>query len=238
MLRRLRLIAVVLMLLLGLAGIAIGFLGESVTGIRSGLTISMLSVFGASLFGASLTMLIEEVLGTEVKDIWQYLTARERFDSAPDYISAVVGVWHVYYVTKVGGERVWKSSTYVLTKGESGKSISGHFSVSNPHGQERTYVIEAGIRGDSLIAIARATEGKEADSVDVVPRITNTHLAAHIGTQMLETWDGEMALSTLIYSRMPIIHGDASVPENSISLDEFLLSTMKTQRIIDLRGVG
>lgn len=235
MLRRLRFIAVILLFLLGIAGVAIGLLGEHLLRDTPAMVTSMVSVFGAALFGASLSMIIEELLGTEVRDIWHYLTAKERFDSAPDYLDAVVGVWHVYYLTKANGERIWKYVTYALAKGDSGKSITGHFSVLDQHGRPRYYAIEAGVRGDSLIAVFRATSGRENDSIEVVPRMTHTHLDRHVGLQMLETWDGELGISLSLYSRDKLVDDPVgTVRSGSAKLTALLEESMRTQSIIDL----
>lgn len=232
---RLRLIAVLLLFLLGLAAIGIGFISERSDAINSGLSISMLSVGGAALFGASLTMLIEYLLGTETSDIREYLLAVERFDSAPDHLTEIAGVWHVYYLSKCESGRVWKYVKYTLYLAQHGHSLAGAFQVNDVLGRKHTYSLSAGIRGDSLIVFSRPKKGKEPDSVEIVFHITADHLPSYLGIQRLITWDGSQALSYSIFTRDPLVDKPSIDPEDFEALDAELERLIERERLIDLR---
>jgi hypothetical protein len=234
MLRRLRRFSILLLTVVGLSAVLIGLLVPKEAGTQGAVIATIVTLFGSSLFGASLPMMIEEVLGTETRDIWHYLTSNEKFDSAPDYIDTVVGVWHVYYLSKAEGQRIWKYAEYTFIKAEGGKSIGGFFNVTDQHGVDRKYVLEAGIRGDNLIVVCRASSGRENDGVEVVANATATHLSCHVGIQMLETWDGDNAVSLSIYSRKPLLPVPPATKADFTLLDNHLKRQMKSLNIVNL----
>jgi hypothetical protein len=234
-LERLRTISVVLMLLLGIAAIIIGLMGEEESK-QSKSWVAMASIGGAALFGASLSMIIEQLLGTEIGDIRKYLLANERFDSAPDHLTTVAGIWHVYYLTKTRKKATWKYVRYVFHLADHGRSLRGAFSVEGPDSNVHTYRIEAGIRGNNLIIIFRASKGQESDAVEIVPKITNVNLEAYLGLQMLETWDGDFGVSYSIYSRRPLFESEELSDERQLELDRKLQNIGESMRVVDLRS--
>lgn len=235
MIERLRVVTVVLLFLLSLAAILIGFLADE-TGAVSPLQMSMLSVGGAALFGASLTMMIEQFLGTEITDIRKYLIARERFDSAPDHLTDLVGSWHVYYLSKSESGRLWRHVEYTFHLADRGHSLKGAFNVVDDSKRRHTYTLSAGIRGDSLIIFSRATKGQEPDSAEIIFRITADHLASFLGIQKLVTWDGAQALSYTIFSRDRLVDKPSITPDDFDTLDNALEALIQRERLIDLRN--
>ena len=230
MAQRWRRALVVMLLLTGILGVVIGeLLPEGMKAWRS------IATFGGSaLFGASLPMIMEEFLGTETRDIWHYLTAREKFDSAPDYIDTVTGTWNVYYLTKAEGKRIWKYVRFGLAKTHGGQSIIGANMLNDAHGDMHNYTIEGGIRGRNLILIFRAKTGAEDDAVIVLPTATRTNLSVHVGLEMLETWDGDSAISLSLYSRRELLPQPPTTEADYAKLDEMLTQQMKASNIVNL----
>ncbi|MCC0080216.1 MAG: hypothetical protein H6899_09775 [Rhodobacter sp.] len=203
--------------------IVVGLLGKS-PALNLGVPAELISVAGATLFGASLMSFIENFIGTDVSDIRKYLFKREKFESAPDYLDMIVGTWHVYYLTKKGGKVIWRSAIYKLEKNPHVNSVHGR-SYIVADGKSRSYAIEAGIRGNSLIAVHKAETGQEDDSIEVFPSINRTYRDVHFGIQVLETWDGDLAVSYSLLSREEI--PNSSDPENLNMLLEDAMRSMK-----------
>jgi hypothetical protein len=232
MLRRLRTISIWLIFLLGLAAVIIGFLGSKNVDTANSFSLQLTSIIGAALFGASLSLIIEQLLGTDVGDIRNYLLQKERFESAPDHLDAVSGEWYHYDLSKDGGKRIWQTLKFTLARGEMHNTLSGAFYQEGGSTQRRRrYTIEAGVRGGTLIAIMRAAEGEEHDQIQIVPNITRTHLNAVLGVQILETWDGDLCQSYVIYSRRQLVEGkdERVVGDNATKLDEILQELLKAR---------
>lgn len=221
--QRVRRSLVVLLSVVGVLGVVIG---ELLAPENS--TWKTIATFGGSaLFGASLPMILEEFFGTETRDIWHYLTANEKFDSAPDYIPRVAIDWHVYYLTKEDGQRVWKYVRYELRPKHAGRSIGGGFTVSDGDGKQHEYRIEGGIRGSNLVLVFRSLDSSEDDAVEVVPDITNSSLKRHVGLQMLKTWDNESAISLSLYAREPLLDNFSGTEADFAKLDTLLETSMR-----------
>jgi hypothetical protein len=235
MLRRLRFIAIWLFVLLGLAAVVVGFQGSNGPNATNPFLFQMASIGGSALFGASLSLLIEQTLGTDVSDIRNYLLKKERFESAPDHLDAVTGEWHHYDVSKVNGKRVWQYKTFSLYRGEMNNTLGGSYVQVGPEGATKKYMIEAGIRGGTLITTMRAAEGDEHDQIQVVPNITKIHLTGVVGLQILETWDGDLCQSYVIYCRKKLVEDDQLSAEDGAALDKILLKLLERSGIEDLR---
>jgi hypothetical protein len=237
MLRQVRSIAVWLICLLGFAGVIMGFLANKVPGLGDSLQYQIASIVGAALFGASLSMLIGQILGTDIADIRNYLLSRERLESAPDHLDAVVGEWHHYDLSSVAGGRVWQYIKYTLNRGDMHNTVNGYWYQEGPTGRKRKYHIEAGVRGGALIAIVRADEGHEHDQIQIVPYITRTHLNAVAGIQIMETWDGELCRSYMIYSRTKLLPDDTISAKDAHTLDGILASLLERSKLRDIRDL-
>jgi hypothetical protein len=207
-LRRLRAVATWLMFFLGFASILLGFEGGLNNHTVSSLWFQMATIGGSALFGASLSLLIEQLLGTDVSDIRNYLMQNEHFQSAPDHLDTVIGDWHHYDISSVKGRRVWQYLKVTLARGDMRGTLKGSFTQIGPTGRKRKYSIEAGIRGGTLITIIRSEEGDEHNQIQIVPKITRTHLNAAVGLQIMETWDGFLCASYVIYSKTKMCMGD------------------------------
>jgi hypothetical protein len=235
MLRRVRLISIWLFVLLGFAAVIVGFQGSSGPAGANSFLFQMASIGGSALFGASLSLVIEQTLGTDVSDIRNYLLKKERFESAPDHLDAVTGEWHHYDLSKVNGKRVWQYKKFTLYRGEMNNTLGGSYVQVGPEGTTKKYMIEAGIRGGTLITTMRAAEGDEHDQIQVVPNITRTHLAGVVGLQILETWDGDLCQSYVIYCRKKLVEGDEISAEVGVELDKKLFGLLERSDIEDLR---
>lgn len=234
-LRRLRAIATWLIFFLGLAAVLLGFEGSRNPATANSQWFQMITLGGSALFGASLSLLIEQLLGTDVADIRNYLMRKERFESAPDHLDAVTGEWHHYDQSKVRGKRKWQYLKLSLARGDMHDTLSGEFYQIGPTGKRRKYVVEAGIRGGAMIAIMRAAEGDEHDQIQIIPKITRTHLNAVAGIQIMETWDGDLCQSYCIYSRQKLISNEEPSDQDSVVLDRILAETLAQSGIIDLK---
>ena len=98
---------------------------------------------------------------------------------------------------------------------------------------ERKYLIEAGLRGETMIVVNKAPAGSESDAVEMIFGVARTYSTSFIGVQILETWDGDNALTYSIYSRTPLVDvidadGAAEV------LFETLDRLKQTNRIVDI----
>jgi hypothetical protein len=182
-----------------------------------------------------LSLVIEQTLGTDVSDIRNYLLKKERFESAPDHLDAVTGEWHHYDLSKVNGKRVWQYKKFTLYRGEMNNTLGGSYVQVGPEGTTKKYMIEAGIRGGTLITTMRAAEGDEHDQIQVVPNITRTHLAGVVGLQILETWDGDLCQSYVIYCGKKLVEGDEISAEVGVELDKKLFGLLERSDIEDLR---
>jgi hypothetical protein len=235
MLRRLRVISIWLFVLLGLAAVIVGYQGSKGSADSSLFLFQMASIGGSALFGASLSLLIEQTLGTDVSDIRNYLLQKERFESAPDHLDAVTGEWHHYDLSKANGKRVWQYLKFSLFRGEMNNTLAGSYLQTGPEGNTKRYTIEAGIRGGSLITTMRAAEGDEHDQIQMIPNITRTHLTGVVGLQILETWDGDLCQSYVIYSRKKLVESDHLSADDGVELDRILLGLLKRSGLDDLR---
>lgn len=235
MLRRLRFISIWLFFLLGLATVIVGYEGSKSAAEASSFLFQMATIGGSALFGASLSLLMEQMLGTDLSDIRNYLFQKERFESAPDHLDAVVGEWHQYDISKVNGQRVWQYLKFSLSRGETNNTLSGSYSQLGPSGNSKKYTVEAGIRGGTLITVMRAAEGDEHDQIQVIPNITRTHLNGVVGLQILETWDGDVCQSCVIYCRKRLIEKDRLSADDGAQLDKILSQLMHRSGLDDLR---
>lgn len=234
-LRRIRAISVWLLFLLGLAAVALGFVGSKIPGNPNSFELQLASVVGAALLGASLSIITEQILGTDISDIRNYLLSKERIESAPDHLGVIDGGWHYYDLSLKNGQRIWQYISFSLFRGELYNTICGHWYQIGESGNRRRYSIEAGIRGGALLAIIRASEGDEHDQIQIVPFITRTHLGPVAGVQIMETWDGTLCLSYVIYSRNKLT-GDADLSaDDCVRLDKLLEDLIKKSGIVDLR---
>jgi len=228
---RIRTFSIFVLAILGIACIIIGGLSDKDTPEHLKPWLAMAAIFGAALFGATLAMSIESFLGTEISDIRNYLFAREKFESAGDFLDTVVGEWHVYYLTVVEAGIIWKSAKYVLTRDGMQNTVRGTYDVTAPNGALRRYIIEAGLRGSSLILISRPAEGTETEAIEVIPKAINTHLGVHIGMGTLETWTGELAFTCSLYSRTPLTTGDLNQPQQHARLTDIFRRVAYAQKM-------
>lgn len=229
-----RLFAVVMMLLVGFLSIIIGIMADKEGSKDLFLFYTIISVGGGALFGSSLTMLIEYLMGNEITDIRNYLYKNEKFESAPDFIKVVSGLWHVYYLTMSNSDEIWKYVVYNVISEDHGNSIRGYFNVIDTKNQERKYRIEAGLRGSSMILMSKPEQGNEFVSVEVVPKIINTHLSVHPGIGFLETWNGDIAISYYLYSRQKLVENDSLSNNDFSELYKILNQSLINQKIICL----
>lgn len=225
-----RTIATVLMLLLGGLSIYIGYVQQD----QGPFYELVFSAGGAALFGASLAMIIELIMGTEIGDIRDYLMRVQKFESAPDYLDAVIGKWYGYYLTKENGTVIWKAAHYSIEKDAHGNGLHGHYEVKNDKGVKRVYQIEAGIRGGALVIFSAAEKSTEFEPIDIIPTALQTFMNVHIGVAILETWDGELALSRSMYARSPLYEGAEDTPEGQAALDKIYRNTAASKKITDL----
>lgn len=226
----LRVFATILMLLLGILSIYIGIVQR-----EQGAVYEMVfSVGGAALFGASLAMVIELAMGTEIADIRDYLMQVQKFESAPDNLEAVTGKWFCYYLTEEDGETVWKLALYLIEKEVHGNGLHGQYTVKNNKEVARPYQIEAGVRGKSLVIFSSAAKSTEFEPIDIIPTALQTFISVHIGVGLLETWGDRLVLTRSMFSRTPLVDGDERLAEKQSELDAIYIETAKQRNLADL----
>jgi hypothetical protein len=234
--KRLRRFTTILLGFLGVSLIVIGFLSKDSNLFGARINSEILSVLGATLFGASFLSIVDLFMGNDIDDIRQYLFRKEKFESATDHFGIIEGRWYVYYLTKKAGRIVWRLAINDFQVDPSHNTISGVATVqaserdSTP---ERKYLIEAGLRGETMIVVNKAPAGSESDAVEMIFGVARTYSTSFIGVQILETWDGDNALTYSIYSRTPLVDvidadGAAEV------LFETLDRLKQTNRIVDI----
>lgn len=233
---RLRRFTTVILGVLGISLIVIGFLSKDSTLFGSAVNSEILSVLGATLFGASFLSIVDLFMGNEISDIRKYLFKKEKFESAPDHFNIIAGRWFVYYLTKKDGRIVWRLTVNDLSVDTAHNTIAGVSTVQaskKDKTPERKYLIEAGLRGETMIVINKAPNGSESDAVEMIYGVAKTYSSCFIGVQILETWDGENALTYSIYARAPLV---GSVDDDGAYdvLFKALENLKRTNRMVDI----
>jgi len=95
--KRLRRFTTILLGFLGVLLIVIGFLSKDSNLFGARINSEILSVLGATLFGASFLSIVDLFMGNDIDDIRQYLFRKEKFESATDHFGIIEGRWYVYY---------------------------------------------------------------------------------------------------------------------------------------------
>lgn len=233
---KLRSFATVVLGLLGISLIVIGYVTRDQETLGSPINSEILSVLGATLFGASFLGMVDIFLGNDIADIRKYLFRKEKLESARDHFETIAGTWHVYYLTKKNGLVVWRRSINEFSIDKSHNTVGGVTRVmaSEADGTaERKYTIEAGLRGETLIVVNKAPDGSEADAVELVMGIAKTYATTFLGVQILETWDGDNAITYSVYSREKIVDG-VDDEGDQLKLFETLKTLKKINRVADI----
>lgn len=208
MIHRLRAISTFLMLLLGAGGIAFGIYSETQSTQTDPLIVTIVSIAGSALFGASLTMFIDRMLGTDLMDIKSYLFQSEKFESAPDYLDQIAGVWHHYDLSEKDGSIYWQYIVFDYDKDKVSNTLRAQITNYGHDGTPQKYDVTAGYRNGSFVSFMRARDSSEKDSIEIIPGILNRNLKAHLGIQFLETWDGTSAFTYSIVARTKLVPSD------------------------------
>lgn len=231
MIRRLRAISTLLMLLLGAAGVAFGVYAKANNLPVDSLTVNVVSIAGSALFGASLTMFIDRILGTELLDIKSYLFKTEKFETAPDFIDQLKGLWHHYDLSEMDGEIYWQYLELALEKDPVSNTLRGVFTNHGHDGTPQRYDVTTGYRNGSMVTFMRARDSSEKDSIEIVPGVLNAHLRAHLGMQFLETWDGNSAFTYTILSRKKLVENTKLTQDDQEKIFKELRKLIDVQKI-------
>lgn len=231
MIRRLRAISTLLMLLLGTAGVAFGVYAKAHNLPVDSLTLNVTSIAGSALFGASLTMFIDNILGTELMDIKSYLFKAEKFETAPEFVDQLKGRWHHYDLSEMDGKIYWQYLEVVLEKDPISNTLRGVFTNHGHDGTPQKYDVTTGYRNGSMVTFMRARDSSEKDSIEIIPGVLNAHLRAHLGMQFLETWDGNSAFTYTILSRKKLVENTTLSADDQKTLFAELKKLIEIQKI-------
>lgn len=231
MIHRLRAISTFLMLLLGAAGIAFGIYSETQATQTDPLVVTIVAIAGSALFGASLTMFIDRMLGTELMDIKSYLFKSEKFESAPEYLGQLEGLWHHYDLSEKDGKIYWQYIVFDYDQDKVSNTLRAQIVNYGHDGSAQKYDVTAGYRNGSLVSFMRARDSSEKDSIEIIPGVLNRNLKAHLGIQFLETWDGTSAFTYSIVSRTKLVSSNKLSDDDQTFLFAELKRLIKTYKI-------
>lgn len=231
MIKRLRTFSIVLMLALGVAGIGFGIYNGAESQDGTPLLVTIISIAGSALFGASLTMFIDQVLGTDLADIKSYLFRAEKFESAPEYLRQLDGQWHHYDLSAKDGKIHWQYSLLDFHCDALSNTLRAALVDEGHLGAKHKYDLTAGYRRGSFVCFLRALDSDERDTIEIVPGMLDKQLKAHLGIIFRETWDGIPAFTYSIVARHKLVDGDLS----SDTAQEFLFSEYR--KLMKIYGI-
>jgi hypothetical protein len=186
------------MVLLFAVGVAILIIGVQLANARLS---TILSSGGSALAGAALGLVIAQFFQSDLQLLAALLTKSERFKSEATEARVCSGLWHVYYSSMMDGAKRWFHAIYRLDFLEATGELQGSFVVRYDGVRRRRYVLEAGIRGKSLVLFSKCETGNEPAAVEIVSNATSTHIHCLCGVQLLESWDGQWIVSSSLFSR-------------------------------------
>lgn len=230
MINRLRAISTFLMLLLGTAGVGFGIFNQTDPTAPPSMLVVIISTAGSALFGASLTMFIDRVLGTELMAIKSYLFKSEKFESVPEYLDRLKGRWHHYDISEKSNEVFWQYLVLDFERDTVSNTLRATFANEGHDGTLQKYDATAGYRNGSMVIFMRARDSSEQDSIVTVPGVMSTNLKAHLGIQFLETWDGNKAFTYSIISRRKLVANDKLTLDDQEALFRELRQLVKIHK--------
>ena len=128
------------------------------------------------------------------------------FASDEDRIKDYRKKWHHYHVTKMGNKFIWRHAIFDFSRINIKGRLSGEVVFTNKVGENLKYHIEAGMRDDRWVCLAKANKGNEPTMVEIQPFMGQYHFETYFGVSVIQTWDGEYALTPTIMSKIPV-HG-------------------------------
>ena len=214
--RRLRVVCYLLLLVCGM--LCIAFPGHHV-----------MQAFGGALVGVGLPLLISSFLGSEVDDVASYLFDGEHFGSDKTTAKPYAVELHLYHVSQDSDERFWQYERCKLDFDERLGTLKGRTSLVGKKESRQDYKIDAAVRSDRLVLIARAEASTEAHAIAVVKGVAVAHQEIFCGVEFKETFRGLDAITPIVISKkaLPEVGSQGRLSaENAEKLDKLWIEKM------------
>jgi hypothetical protein len=143
--------------------------------------------------------------------------------------------WHHYHVTKMGNKYLWRHAIFDFSRLDVKGRLTGEVVFTNKAGEKLRYHVEAGMRDDRWVCLAKPIIGNEPTMVEIQPFMGQYYFENQFGVAVIETWDSEFALTPTIMSKNPINGTDGIEtipPAISEELDKMWESGFKKMHII------
>lgn len=143
--------------------------------------------------------------------------------------------WHHYHVTKMGNKYIWRHAIFDFSRLNVKGRLTGEVIFTNMAGEKLSYHVEAGMRDDRWVCLAKPTIGNEPTMVEIQPFMGQYYLEKQFGVAVVQTWDGEFILTPAIMSKKPIqgTEGIENIsPEISEQLDKIWNDGFRKMHII------
>ncbi|PAV11995.1 hypothetical protein ASJ81_08135 [Methanosarcina spelaei] len=193
------------------------------------LSIPLFTAIGGTFFGASLGSLFGRMANKDIIENFGLLSQPQKFTSEEANITLFRKEWHMYHVTKINGEFVWRYTLYDFSKESVPGYLQASVTIASPYDNTaQNHIVEAGIRKNKLVTLITACEGDEA-GIHIFPRVEHTFRSDYCGIVDLTTWDDTPSISPVIIVSKPKYGTEPTIRDpEAKELDEFWISRMKT----------
>ncbi len=167
-----------------------------------------IGVFGAALFGASLTVLvgtIEEKKSTKkmLVQLISSLGASPIMLSNPAELKRISGIWYHYNCSKRNGGTFWVMTKYEIRPNKYGE-LEFIAKYRGPDKKMHRYKHTGICKNGDMIIIGEREGKKSTPYIEVWRGLDNYKVEIFAGISFNNTWDGHAGIAACLLSRAPI----------------------------------
>lgn len=131
-------------------------------------------------------------------------TLTSKFRSKEENLINYRKEWHIYHVSEINKETVWRHHHFDFSCNHSVGSLNCEVKSSDKNGDQSSYFVEGGVRDSRLIIFEKAKGSEEPVGIYILPLFCEAFHTTHHGFGIIKSWDGNSILSPVIMSRKPL----------------------------------